>query len=161
MSRLAGGSLASVIGSGLLALGLWIAAAATFASSVAPLPASPSGAPVAVLASPLPTPAARPTQRASQQGRTLFQIKGCIGCHSIVAKGLQSPTSIAPDLSSLPQTAATRRPGVSAQAYVRESVRQPQAYLVPGYVDVQMPTLPVSDVELDELIAFLLSPDQA
>jgi mono/diheme cytochrome c family protein len=94
---------------------------------------------------------------AAADGRTLFQRKGCIGCHSVTAAGLTSPLGFAPELSALPQVAPTRRPGMTADAYVRESIRFPQAYRVPGFTDVDMPTLPVSDAELEALVAFLLS----
>ncbi|HTD77002.1 MAG TPA: cytochrome c [Chloroflexota bacterium] len=93
-----------------------------------------------------------------EQGRTLFQQKGCIGCHSVTDKGLVSRTPMAPDLSALGQRAAARRPGLAADAYVKESVRQPQAYLVPGFTEIEMPTLPVSDMEVEAIAAFLLAP---
>jgi cytochrome c oxidase subunit II len=93
-----------------------------------------------------------------EQGRTLFQQKGCIGCHSVTDKGLVSRTPMAPDLSALGQRAAARRPGLAADAYVKESVRQPQAYLVPGFTEIEMPTLPVSDTEVEAIAAFLLAP---
>ena len=92
------------------------------------------------------------------QGRTVFQARGCIGCHSVSDKGLVSRMPIAPDLSGLGQRAASRRPGLTAEQYVQESVRQPQAYIVPGFTDVQMPTLPVSDADLQAIAAFLLAP---
>ena len=93
-----------------------------------------------------------------EQGRTLFQQKGCIGCHSVTDKGLVSRTPMAPDLSALGQRAAARRPGLAADAYVKESVRQPQAYIVPGFTEIEMPTLPVSDAEVEAIAAFLLAP---
>ena len=93
-----------------------------------------------------------------EQGRTLFQQKGCIGCHSVTDKGLVSRTPMAPDLSALGQRAAARRPGLAANAYVKESVRQPQAYIVPGFTEIEMPTLPVSDTEVEAIAAFLLAP---
>lgn len=93
-----------------------------------------------------------------EQGRTLFQQKGCIGCHSVTDKGLVSRTPMAPDLSAVGQRAAARRPGLAAEDYVKESVRQPQAYIVPGFAEIQMPTLPVSDTEVQAIVAFLLAP---
>jgi hypothetical protein len=93
---------------------------------------------------------------AGLDGKTLFQRKGCIACHSVSAAGLRSLASFAPELSALPQVAAVRRPGLSADAYVRESIRQPQAFRVPGFTDIEMPALPLSDEELDTLVAFLL-----
>jgi cytochrome c551/c552 len=89
-------------------------------------------------------------------GKTLFQRKGCIACHSVNAAGLKSLASFAPELSALPQVAALRKPGLAADAYVRESIRQPQAFRVPGFTDIDMPILPLSDAELDTLVEFLL-----
>ncbi len=46
--------------------------------------------------------------------------------------------------------------GLSAEEYVRQSVLDPQAYIVDGYGG-QMPVLPVNTAELDALVEFLLS----
>jgi hypothetical protein len=75
----------------------------------------------------------------------------------VSALGLRSLASFAPELSALPQVAGTRRPGLSAEAYVRESIRQPRAFRVPGFTDIEMPTLPLTDQELDTLVDFLLT----
>jgi cytochrome c oxidase subunit 2 len=114
---------------------------------------------IGLASSPLGAISAASTQvapAAGLDGRTLFQRKGCIGCHSVAAAGLQSPMGFAPELSALAQAAPARRPGLTAEAYVRESIRSPQAYIVPGITDVQMPKLPISDAELDALVTFLL-----
>ena len=39
---------------------------------------------------------------------------------------------------------------------MRQSIRTPQAFVVPGYTEVLMPTLPVDDQELDALVRYLL-----
>ncbi|MDQ3809449.1 MAG: cytochrome c, partial [Chloroflexota bacterium] len=120
-----------------------------------------------VLATPAPgrvagssAAAATPSAAAAPDGKALFQLKGCIGCHN--APGLRSPTGFAPDLAAIAAIAPTRRAGLSAEAYVRESIRQPQAYVVPGFGqdEMVMPTLPVDDAELDALVAFLLTPQR-
>jgi hypothetical protein len=85
-------------------------------------------------------------------GRKLFQAKGCGGCHALASV---STSRIGPDLSSLPRAAASRRPGYSAEAYVRESILAPQAFVVSGF-GAQMPRLPVTDHEIDILVDFLL-----
>jgi mono/diheme cytochrome c family protein len=171
--------LAGVVGSGLVALGLLGATALVYTvggpGSAAPppvvaaaptitllptlaptMPPTPRPAPTLAPTVP-PTPTAVPTQvLAAVDGRTLFQRKGCIGCHSVSAAGLKSQMGFAPELSALAQVAAKRRPPLTADAYVRESIRLPQAYRVPGFSDFDMPTLPVSDAELDALVTFLL-----
>lgn len=86
-------------------------------------------------------------------GRVLFQAKGCSGCHSLAGV---STSPVGPDLSNLALRAGNRRPGYSSEDYARESIREPQAFIVTGYGGVQMPTLPVTDDELEALVAFLL-----
>lgn len=86
-------------------------------------------------------------------GRTLFQAKGCAGCHALA--GVSSRT-VGPDLTDLAERAGARRPGYSSEAYVRESIREPQAFKAPGYGSTEMPILPVMDQELETLVAFLL-----
>jgi len=109
----------------------------------------------------MPTLAPEPVApvAALPDGKTLFQRKGCIGCHSVNAAGLKSEVNAGPELSALAQIAPLRRPGMPADAYVRESIRLPQAFRVPGFSasSLEMPTLPVSDAELDALVTFLLS----
>jgi cytochrome c oxidase subunit II len=87
-------------------------------------------------------------------GRSLFQAKGCSGCHSLVGV---STSPIGPDLTSLADVAGRRKPGFSPEAYVRESILDPQAFIVVGYGGVQMPRLRLSDGETDALVTFLLS----
>ncbi|HEV8634805.1 MAG TPA: cytochrome c, partial [Chloroflexota bacterium] len=101
--------------------------------------------------------AAAPAQSAAEHGRVLFQAKGCVGCHTLA--GVPGQMDVGPNLSGLAAVAVTRRPGVSAEAYVRESIREPAAFFVSGYEGgIRMPQLDVTDAELDDLIAFLLGP---
>lgn len=101
--------------------------------------------------------AASPTSLSAlaRRGLTLVQVKGCVGCHTI--RGL-STMSVGPDLGALPTVAGARMPGVSAEAYVRESIREPRAFVVPGYADLAMPQLGLTDAEIDAVVAFLLAP---
>jgi cytochrome c oxidase subunit 2 len=95
---------------------------------------------------------------ATNTGRQLFQSKGCIACHS--APGLTGAIPVGPALGSLVHDAATRRPPMPAVEYVRESIREPTAFKAPGnpHQESEMPKLPVSDGELEALVAFLLAP---
>jgi hypothetical protein len=65
---------------------------------------------------------------------------------------------VGPDLTGLPDRAATRAAGLDARAYVRQSLREPQAFIVSGYNNIRMPDLHLSDEEIASLTAFLLSP---
>lgn len=86
-------------------------------------------------------------------GRSLFQAKGCVGCHQ---RGDLGQFQIGPDLTGLASWAGTRVEGLGAEEYVRQSMRQPQAYLVSGYQGIEMPTLTLTDAEVDALVEFLL-----
>jgi cytochrome c551/c552 len=99
-----------------------------------------------------------PSATATASGAQLFLAKGCVGCHE--APGHRGTISVGPALTGLRERAGGRVPGLGADAYVRQSVRQPQAYVVPGFEDgsVRMPTLAVSDAELDALVDYLLGP---
>ena len=68
---------------------------------------------------------------------------------------------IGPDLSDAASWAGDRRPGMSAEDYVAESVRTPGAFISPAFQPIggpteAMPLLDVSDAELDALVRYLL-----
>lgn len=91
----------------------------------------------------------------SDRGALLFATKGCVGCH-MHASLPSARMQVGPNLTDLADRAATRVVGLDARAYIRQSIREPGAYRVPGHTAV-MPDLGVSDEEIDSLIAFLLS----
>ena len=105
-------------------------------------------------------PASR-TPTALVTGRQVFLAKGCAACHTHPAVDTDQEFRAGPDLGGLAETAATRVAGLSGEAYVRDSIRTPQAVLAPGYTDrmgpgSRMPILAVSERELDALVDFLL-----
>jgi mono/diheme cytochrome c family protein len=111
-----------------------------------------AGATVAVYAlDPGPQPEAAAAD--SIEGRTVFLTKGCTGCHS--REGDSDIGFIGPDLTGLADRAGDRVDGLSAEEYVRQSVLDPQAYIVDGYGS-QMPVLPLDALELDALVVYLL-----
>jgi cytochrome c oxidase subunit 2 len=89
----------------------------------------------------------------SFDGPAIFQTRGCVGCHSL--EGVSDTASIGPDLTGLGERAGDRVDGLNGRAYVIQSVRSPQAFTVPGYGPL-MPTIELSDEELDALVDFLL-----
>ncbi len=115
-----------------------------------------AGATVAVYAI---DPAAQQATAAEQpapgsvEGETVFLTKGCTGCHS---RAGVSEGFVGPDLTGLADRAGDRVEGLAAEDYVRQSVLDPQAYIVDGY-GPQMPVLPVDTAELDALVEYLLS----
>lgn len=139
---------ADLIGSGLLLLALASATIATLAPTVG-ASVAPSGASLVA------------TDPAVERGQMLFFAKGCATCHRMagISQGIG-----APDLTLLHEVAGSRRPGVSAEAYVRESLRTPAAFIAPGWTGsgaiAAMPDLQLSDDEIDALTAFLLAPNK-
>src|SRR5256885_7940188 len=62
-------------------------------------------------------------------GEEIYKTKGtCEICHRIGQKGTR-----APDLAGVGARAAKTKPGMSAKAYIIESLTQPAAYIVEGY----------------------------
>jgi mono/diheme cytochrome c family protein len=95
----------------------------------------------------------------SLSGATLFRTKGCASCHN--GPETEPIVGIGPDLSDAGSWAGDRRPGMTAEDYVAESVRSPGAFISPAFVAIggpteAMPLLDVSDAELDALVRYLL-----
>ncbi len=96
-------------------------------------------------------------------GRTLLGAKGgCLLCHKIAEVG----NTRGPDLRGVGARAASRRPGMSAEAYLVESLTNPGAYVVEEFAaaggETIMPvaTQPPADLsptELKALVAYLQS----
>ena len=103
---------------------------------------------------PAATTAPEPTQAQAGDagnGESLFTVNGCSGCHSTGTDKV-----IGPGLAGILQRAATRVEGMSAEAYIEQSIRDPGAFVVNDFSNV-MPTrfdsLPDSDIQ--DLIAYL------
>lgn len=121
---------------------LWLAAAATVVFSV--------GTGVVYATGPAEGPAR--VAGADLDGRTVFLTRGCTACHQ--GPGVNGG-SVGPDLSVVSEVAGNRVPGLDADAYIRQSIRDPQAFVVPGF-SAQMPALGLSEGEIDAVVAFLL-----
>jgi mono/diheme cytochrome c family protein len=90
-------------------------------------------------------------------GEEIFKGKGtCEICHRIGQKGTR-----APDLAGIGASAARRKPGMSATAYLVESLLDPAAYLVEGYPPIMpkadKPPIGLNRSELWALVTFLES----
>ena len=95
----------------------------------------------------------------------LFIQKGCGACHAI--EGMPGAVgNVGPDLSNIGTVAATRVPGQSAEEYIRESILDPNAFVVPDCPTgpCGIPTLMPIDIsgtmeedEYQELIEYLLT----
>ena len=88
-------------------------------------------------------------------GEEIYKTKGtCEICHRIGQKGTR-----APDLAGVGARAAKMKPGMTAKAYLLESLIQPQAFVVEGYPPimpaVDKPPIALNRSEVWALIAFL------
>lgn len=82
--------------------------------------------------------------------------KGCTGCHSI--QGIAETGHVGPVLTFVADVAGERVEGLSASAYIAQSLASPQAFYVRGFgpTVAQMPDLDLSDDEIEALVDFLL-----
>ncbi len=81
---------------------------------------------------------------------------GCRICHSLDP----NTTLVGPSFDGVATRAATRVPGMTAEEYLRESIVDPDAYVVEGFPPGQMiPTYLdiLSEEDIDNLVAFLLT----
>jgi cytochrome c551/c552 len=91
----------------------------------------------------------------ASRGSALVEQFGCTACPREGADN-----KIAPPYDGIAARAATRRPPLTAAAYIYESITNPMAYLVDGF----NPAMPqnfaqqLSDRQLGDIIAYLLTP---
>ena len=88
---------------------------------------------------------------------------GCGACHKIGSIG--EAHKVGPDLSAIGLTAGGRVPGMTAEAYIRQSILEPNAYLAPACPNG--PCLPnimprdyatrLSAAQQDTMVEFLLA----
>ena len=88
-----------------------------------------------------------------ERGMQVYKDKECASCHQI------DGGTVAPPLGHIGTVAASRKPGTSAEDYIRQSVLDPGAYVVPGYPDTMLRGLTrgMSQEDFDDLVRFLLS----
>ena len=91
------------------------------------------------------------------RGRQVYRELGCANCHEASLSNFFRP--VGPPLSEIGRTAPKRVPGLSAEDYLRQSITDPGAYVVPGYPD-SMPrglAAGLSGQDLAALVAYLAS----
>jgi len=89
------------------------------------------------------------------RGAQVYREKSCATCHQIGTGGGTG----GPPLSHIATVAETREPGTSAEDYIRQSVLDPGAYVVPGYPDTMPRGLArgMSQEDFDDLVRYLLT----
>jgi mono/diheme cytochrome c family protein len=91
----------------------------------------------------------------AQTGEQIFTAAGCAGCHTFTPAG--SNGTIGPDLNDLKAAATKYAKGQTPEEYVRESIVQPDAFLVPGFSNA-MPSFQgrLTDKQIQTLLDYLL-----
>jgi cytochrome c2 len=134
-----------------------------------PVTASITGAQIAPTAAPAATPAPSASQPAASgkgdtaNGEKLFASNGCAACHSFK----EGEKIIGPSLYHIGQTAASHVKGgdyqghaKTAEDYVRESIVEPNVYIVPGFsagIMLQDFGAKLNAQNIDDLVAFLMT----
>jgi cytochrome c553 len=99
---------------------------------------------------------------AAERGEELFRgaiqegVPPCIACHSVES----DRTRICPSLRHIARVAGQRVAGMDAAAYLRQSIVDPNAYIVPGFSSELMPKIygkVLSDADVEDLVAYLLT----
>jgi len=93
-------------------------------------------------------------------GADLFAAKGCATCHT--GPDSKARVGVGPPLDSARDWASSRRPGMTAAAYLAESIERPAAFISPAFHSdggptTGMPELLLSDVEIEALVNYLLA----
>ncbi|MBI5670302.1 MAG: c-type cytochrome [Chloroflexi bacterium] len=79
----------------------------------------------------------------------------CATCHALTP----NTVIVGPSLAGIASRAADRVPGMAAEAYLRESILNPGAFVVPGFPDAMQKNLGehLSAEQINDIIAFLLT----
>lgn len=99
-----------------------------------------------------------------QRGKALFELNmigenkapGCIVCHSLEA----GKNLVGPSLAGIATYAQTAVPGMSAEAFLRQAILEPDKHLMEGYPAGVMYANYGKDLapeDIDALIAFMLT----
>lgn len=116
-----------------------------------PTPAPAGATTPAPTRAPAATSAPAPAAGNAQNGKDLFAKNGCSACH-----GTGAATLVGPGLAGVGDRAGTRVAGLSADAYIEQSIRDPSKFIVSGFQNLMPATfkdLPAADVA--DLIAYL------
>ncbi|MCX8062275.1 MAG: cytochrome c [Anaerolineales bacterium] len=99
-----------------------------------------------------------------QRGKALFELSmigenkapGCVVCHSLES----GKNLVGPSLAGIATYAQTAVPGMSAEAFLRQAILEPDKHLMEGYpAGVMYPNYgkDLAPEEIDALIAFMLT----
>ncbi len=99
-----------------------------------------------------------------ERGRQIWEDGGgvlsgpCSNCHSLDGSEKPGESRRAPTWQGISGRAGDRVPGLSAEEYLRESIVDPKAYIVEGYLGImQSFKFLLSEEDIDSLVAFILT----
>jgi mono/diheme cytochrome c family protein len=105
----------------------------------------------------LPTEVVAVSQAPAERGEALFfdTATTCLLCHAVEGQG----GTRGPDLSGLVSRTADRLEGPEIEEYIRQSILEPQAFVVDGYDPIMPPGLlkVVGESNFDDLVAYLMT----
>jgi cytochrome c2 len=109
-------------------------------------------------------PASTATTGDPEIGRAIFhgemKIDGMVPCQFCHYIESSHHSLVGPDMKGISRRAATRVPGLSAEAYLRQSIQEPDAYVVeglpPGTMYHKYDTM-LSDQHIEDLVAYLMT----
>ena len=90
-----------------------------------------------------------------ERGKQVYGEKSCAACHRIGDQG----GDVGPPLTHIATIAGSRATGRTAEDYLRESILDPGAYVVPGYPDTMSRGMArdLTREDLDDLVRYLLT----
>ena len=86
----------------------------------------------------------------------LGEAPGCVTCHTL---NPQIMFALGPNLIGVGERAAIRVDGLTAEAYLHQSIVEPSAYVVTGFRNIMYPLYAdhLSEQDIQDLIAYLLT----
>jgi cytochrome c oxidase subunit 2 len=94
----------------------------------------------------------------TQAGRLVFSRYACSTCHALA--DAEASGVVGPSLDGLGLRAGESVPGLDAEAFIRQSILEPEVYIAPGFINGLMPAdfaQRIPDKELDILVSYLLA----
>ena len=101
--------------------------------------------------------AAREAESGPEHGAALYKTKGCVGCHSLDGSKLVGPSwkGIFGE-PAVVVTGGVERTVTTDEAYLKRSIREPNADVVKGYQPGMMPVeMSLTDADVDDLVAYI------
>lgn len=95
-------------------------------------------------------------QNRTKAGEGLFN-RWCIGCHAVAPGGA---AKVGPNLMDVATMAATNPQGLTPETFLRESIVNPNAYILPGYMPYTMPMSyqqQLGPEQIEALVAYMLT----